>query len=586
VSVLLLSLLRMQHSNKLVATLAILSTAFAGAACSGISSNPDSGSTGDNVSSGSGSSGSKDTSGSGSAGDGSGGAGGGDTGSSGSSGDGGSGSTGNAGSTGSGSTGSGSTGSGGGVTPAIRGECVAGSGTDYQVGDGQPYASLDDVPWNTLGPGDTVRLHYRSEPFHSKVLISTRGADGSPIKVCGILGPNGELPIIDGANATTSSHQHWIPWVDLQDLGIIIIATDGDEIYDFRPGYIEIDNLELRGAKPGNHYTTNSGEVREFTDRGTGLYIVNGDHVTVRGNMIHDNSYGMFALSKGVSEGGGEAHLTREVLIEGNSIFGNGVVGSDHRHNIYTETLGVTYQFNTFGPLRPGALGSNIKDRSAGTVIRYNWVQDGARILDLVDAQEHAADAVADPRYHETYVYGNVLIAGPGAASQVVHYGGDTVGYEQNFRKGTLFFNYNTVVTNHTVEEVWETTAVNLETNDEGASMVGNVFWNQGTSTLRILRYAGHADMGANWVSAGWKTAADEFTGTLTGTSNFVVGTSPGLAEDTLQPLAGSAVIGAGTPLSGGAMTHPIEFEFIPPGTVEPRGADGASLDLGAYDSN
>ena len=53
-----------------------------------------------------------------------------------------------------------------------------------------------------------------------------------------------------------------------------------------------------------------------------------------------------------------------------------------------------------------------------------------ALVTGRAQAQEHAADAVLDPRYHETFVYGNVLIAGPGQAAQVVHYGGDTIGYE------------------------------------------------------------------------------------------------------------------------------------------------------------
>src|SRR3981081_2693753 len=37
--------------------------------------------------------------------------------------------------------------------------CVAGKGKDYQVGDGAgQLASLDLVPWESLAPGDTVRI--------------------------------------------------------------------------------------------------------------------------------------------------------------------------------------------------------------------------------------------------------------------------------------------------------------------------------------------------------------------------------------------------------------------------------------------
>lgn len=553
----------MQHTKQLVATLGLLSFAVTGSACSvGSISDPDADSTDILDSSSAG----KNESSTG-ASQGEGGSSGGDTSSS----------TGNGGSTGAG---------GEHVTPAIEGNCEPGTGTDYEVGDGQPFTSLDDVPWNTLGPGDTVRIHHRAEPYRNKILVSTRGAEGNPIKVCGIVSENGELPVLDAAGATTSPHQHWSPWTELQDYGVVLVATGAGESFDFRPGYIEIANLEVRGAKPGNTYTTSAGETRSFTDRGTGIYIVNGDHVTVRGNILHDNSYGLFALSKSEGEGGGEAFLSREIFIEGNTIYGNGVVGSDKRHNVYTETLGVTFQFNHFGPLRDGAKGSNLKDRSAGTIIRYNWVEGGARNMDLVDAQEHAADAVLDPRYHETFVYGNVLIAGPGQAAQVVHYGGDTIGYEQNFRKGTLYFSYNTVVTNHPVEEVWETTVINCETDDETVSMVGNVFWNQGTSTLRFLRYAGHADLGVNWITSGYKTVADGSTGTISGLSNLVVGTTPDLDSSTLVPQAGSPVIGAGVLLTGPASNHPVELQFLPPRTIEPRGVGGAMLSLGAFDAD
>src|SRR5689334_1806853 len=49
--------------------------------------------------------------------------------------------------------------------------CEPGTGTDYEVGEGGgQIASLDLVPWESLGPGDTVRIHHRTDPYRGKLL--------------------------------------------------------------------------------------------------------------------------------------------------------------------------------------------------------------------------------------------------------------------------------------------------------------------------------------------------------------------------------------------------------------------------------
>jgi hypothetical protein len=61
----------------------------------------------------------------------------------------------------------------------------------------------------------------------------------------------------------------------------------------------------------------------------------------------------------------------------------------------------MVYQFNHFGPLRANCPGNNLKDRSAGTVIRYNWIEGGNRQLDLVDAED-SAELRNHPSYSRT----------------------------------------------------------------------------------------------------------------------------------------------------------------------------------------
>src|SRR5262245_59600145 len=77
----------------------------------------------------------------------------------------------------------------------------------FEVGFGQAYGSIGAVPWNSLAAGDVVRIHWRSPAeggdYHEKINISGQGTADKPIQVLGVAGPDGELPVINGANATT-----------------------------------------------------------------------------------------------------------------------------------------------------------------------------------------------------------------------------------------------------------------------------------------------------------------------------------------------------------------------------------------------
>lgn len=452
-----------------------------------------------------------------------------------------------------------------------------GSGTAYDVGDGQPYPTLGDVPWFELGAGDTVRVHHRESAYREKVLLSNRGEEGQPIRLCGVAGPGGELPVIDGTGATTSPNQHWHQYLPLQDIGVVMIAADADDEYGFRPGWITIEGLVIRGGNGGATYTASDGTTRTYEDFTAGIYIVPGDNVVIRQNVLTDNGLGLFTLSKDEVEG----TLVRDILIEGNYFFGNGVVGQDTKHNCYTQALGVTIQYNRFGRLRDGAMGGNVKDRSAGTTVRYNWIEGGARQLDLVDAQEHAGSASADPRYRETFVYGNVIINSDalGDGGHIVHYGGDTLGFEDNFRKGTLYFYNNTIVTEADAEERWDTAVLEVATNDETVDFRNNVVRKRGTTNLNLMHRAGNLVLGVNWVSSGWSPGYMDFEGTVSGEAGVISGDDPGLGDD-LFPAQGSPLIDAAGPLH--ELAHALQGGYVP---HQQGGERAAPFDIGAFEA-
>jgi hypothetical protein len=460
--------------------------------------------------------------------------------------------------------------------------CTPGSARTFDVGAGQAYAKIGDVPWYDLGPGDTVRIFWRADPYREKILISNRGTADQPIRLCGVAGPNGELPVLSGQDATTGPNMHFIDFPAIEDEGLVLINRDSSDSYYSRPGYIVIEGLALRSAYLGSNYTASDGSTRGFMTSSSSVAIVAADNVTVRNCELSDSGMGLFTLSKSETE----ATLVRDILVEGCHIFGNGAVGEWLEHNIYMQALGMTVQYNRFGRLRDGSLGANLKDRSAGTVVRYNYIEGTQRLLDLVDAQEDAPDALADPRYRQTFVYGNVLISGPQDAASLVHYGGDTVGYEQNFRKGTLYFYNNTIVESADDTDIWNTILVDASTNDEHVDLRNNVIWSSGTTNFHLLGLAGQAAVGPNWISSGYLPALDASTATVTVGTGVITGSDPMLDPITLHPLAGSPVIDKAVALADpAAAKYPCSDEYQPPSSGVARTTQGAAPDFGAFEA-
>lgn len=443
--------------------------------------------------------------------------------------------------------------------------------TEYNVGDGQAFATIGAVPWESLAAGDVVRIHWRAAPYHEKWVITAQGTSAAPIVITGVLGPNGERPIIDGANATTRQQ------LDYWSEGRGIVKVGGSSIpADVIARYITIENLEIRGARSTNSFTDDGGATQSYGINGAAIYLEKGENITIRNCEIHDCGNGLFVSSS-------NQVVSRDILIDGNYIYGNGNVGSAFEHNTYTAALNITYQYNRFGPLLAGASGNALKDRSAGLVVRYNWIESGNRQLDLVDAEDSSILRAA-PEYHQTYVYGNLLIEPDGAGnSQITHYGGDS-GATNNYRKGTLFFYNNTVVSTRATT----TTLFRLSTNGESCDARNNIFYvTAAANQLALVESSGTLNLSHNWFKPGWKTTHGTFTGTLNDDGTAITGTSPGFVNEAGQDFhltSGSAGRDAGTVLNPLVLpANVLVSEYVKHQSGRPRATD-ATLDLGAFE--
>jgi hypothetical protein len=462
-------------------------------------------------------------------------------------------------------------------TPVSQSAC-AGQGTTYEVGPGLPISRLSQVPWLALKPCDNVNVHWQANPYRELILLSNRGAANRYIRITGVPGPGGQLPVLDGAGATASSA---IPWLNpvLEGLGMIVVSPPRQYTYGYKPGYIEISNLEIRGASDRNGYTNGAGQSVAWQGFASGIYIERAENVAIRNCHVHDNGNGIFQNSKF-----DEAAQSRYLLVEGNYVHDNGRNGDAHEHNAYTEGVGTVYQFNYFGQPAAGSYGDNVKERSAGITFRYNYIEGGVDLIALRDPQSNGSfertqrDAWGALLVNSAYVYGNVLVMREraewktGWGNTLVGFGDGDASYG-DVRGGTLFFYHNTVVSYHDYNAYADNPlfAVINSLNAPVVQARNNVFLalaaTPGTKPqpFAIFYHYGNAAFAGNWISPGYRnndgrasgsvmTPGQPWNGAGMGTVIGNAQNSPGM----VSPAGGDLHLAAGSPLiDAGAALDP-----------------------------
>ena len=471
---------------------------------------------------------------------------------------------------------------------------ASGSGRDYQVGSGAgQLASLEQVPWESLSAGDTVRIFYRSTPYRGKMLLTAKGTAAAQVRVCGVKGPNGERPIIDGSDALTRAGLYYgnASAAPIQESRAVVMIKNTAE-YTQYPAHIQIDGLVIRGAHPSYRFTDSKGASRQYSDFGACIWIDRGHNITLADNEITDCTNGIF--SKSTDDG--DFAVSRNLRIAGNYIHGNGLAGSDRLHNTYLQSTGVVYEFNRYGPQRSGAGGNAIKDRSVGTIVRFNRIEGGAHSVDLVEAEDFPQTATANPAYRTTFVYGNQIVKS-GNTGSFIHYGGDHYGSspganwgEPFFRKGTLYFFHNTVYATGSGAVLF-----NLSTTEEKAEVWNNVFYFAPTVASPTMRQntdiganwtaGGIMNLGRNWINSNWSDSGGRgVPGQLNGSANMITGTAAPFDPSTMLPLAGSSILDAAQSPPAGAATFQLNYQVDQNYRPQPRSVSGSAPDLGAVE--
>jgi hypothetical protein len=343
-----------------------------------------------------------------------------------------------------------------------RKNCGAHEGLTYRVGPGHPYPLPRNVPWLRLLPCDTVLIYPSSQPYDDQVYIAVRGRVHKAITVSGVLDPKtGKRPIFDGSHAVTSPREGVDPY--LLCLGMIIVGKPNDivapnQVYGYKPGYLIIENLEVRnafGKYPGSHQpvytcTDTKGVAHPWGEFVSGLYLNPGEHILIKNNYLHNNGLGAFVNSLNAEDG-----QSRDFYVTDNTIIDNGN-GEASQHNYYFEVVGERVIHNYFGPPIANTQGENIKDRSVCVEYSDNYIDSGNNLIAFRDPQSngvyewHQKDAWHDQCASQLYVHGNTFVSrGPTefqGMSTILGFGDGTIEADpRNNRFGAVYF-YNNVV--------------------------------------------------------------------------------------------------------------------------------------------
>ena len=424
-------------------------------------------------------------------------------------------------------------------------DCTAvGSGNTYDATDATTFGA---VPWSTLAPGDTVRIHYGvyALPFQ----LSTSGTATQPIRVCGVPDANGDLPILTGSGAGPGS----VSSVE-QPYGMVVLRANGyqhvvcstgsgcSQPPEPDPHSIIIEGLKVQSAYAAYGRTGGAGAWAV----GAGCFRVQARDVVIRGNECTDSSNGVYSQSQTDLL---ETEIVRRLTVEGNYIYGNGEVGGFSQHNNYLQGDQLLYQWNWVGTVRSGSLGGSVKIRTPYAVVRYNYIQGSARVLDMVELQDwndygipstYYADNIptttpADPisiadvaavaeHLQQDYVYGNTFDNNAlygNSATFPIHYFPDV--FANREKGGTGYFYHNTDREVHDASGTYQGSTSLIDSSRTGplptvwpqTRLSNNVIdlecattncANGKPSFSFAVAYQDIISLDKNWITAGWNT--------------------------------------------------------------------------------
>lgn len=404
-----------------------------------------------------------------------------------------------------------------------------GSVTTYNVGPGQAYEDIDDVPWGDIVSGGVVvNIYYRATPYTWRFGICGRGTSNNWIDINGVTDASGNRPRFNflGAPMAPSCQRSAQGGRNVfgadaaygEDLGSIVIKPPASGAHH-RPCYIRIANLELHGSVWHDDYVTTTGASRNDVHFGNAIYLLRAgdfisgpdsnreDHILIENVVGYDNGQSVFT-----QQANNDMEYTcHNVTLRNCRFYGNGVDGRPFEHNVYMQCTRPLVEYCYFGALRPASQGASYKSRSYREVFRYNYVETHARALDFVHPEDQDDGVVAQLGEGVDIICGNIIVndwtMSGGGAMVPIHYGGDNSGEDDGnatpaipqppeYRQTLYFFN-NTVINRNNNDLYRRLVMFDLSTTEQTVHAWNNIFVMMGGAGLRMswVEFAGTVNL-------------------------------------------------------------------------------------------
>ncbi len=328
--------------------------------------------------------------------------------------------------------------------------------TVYEVWPWKQYSDLNQIPREDLKPSTLILIYYRTQPYKNKFVINVSATKTKPVVILWIPDKNGNLPKIDWNSAITRQQLDYRN----EERSLIKVWWSSKPSENIKPSRIYIENLDIYWAKYWNSFVDDHWKRQKYSKNATCVHIEYWDNIFLRNNKIHNCSNWIFTT-----------HFTDHIFIQWNQIYNNWNVWDIYTHNTYTESKNIVYEYNYMWKLLNWAKWNNLKDRSAWTIIRYNWIEWWNRQIDLVETSYDELKNLS--QYNKTYVYWNILVEDSDEWNQqILHYGWDWWD-KSKYRNWILYFYNNTVVSYRN----WYTTLINLSLNSAQMFVYNNIFY-------------------------------------------------------------------------------------------------------------